>query len=200
VNLDRSPAGEIALKAAVFDAPVKEHLLHAAVLRQQARHRRGTAATKTRGLVSGSGKKPWRQKGTGRARVGMRNSPLWRGGGTVFGPQPHDYDRGMNKQERRQALCAALTLRRREGKLLVLERLSLGKIKTKALKALLVKLKLANVLIVLAEPDRELALSARNLPGVKVLQSAGINVRDILRHQDLILTRAALEKIQEALG
>lgn len=192
--------GEVTLAAAIFDAPVRQHLLQAMVVRQQARHRRGTASTKTRGEVAGSNKKPWRQKGTGRARAGSRTSPIWRGGGIVFGPKPHDYDRGMNKKERRQALCAALTLKRREGRLLILERFSVEAIKTKALKALLEKLNLSNVLIVVAEPDERLSLSARNLPGVKVLVSAGINVRDVLSHQDLVLTRAAVDKIQEALA
>jgi len=200
VGADRSPVGEIELKPAVFDAPVREHLLHAMVVRQQARHRQGTASTKTRGEVAGSGKKPWKQKGTGRARSGMRNSPIWRGGGIAFGPQPHLYDRDMNKQERRQALRGALTLKRREGRLTVLERITLEKIKTKALKQFLDKLGLANVLIVVAEADPKLKLSARNLSGVKVLLSAGINVRDILKYQHLVLTRAALEQIQEALA
>jgi large subunit ribosomal protein L4 len=199
LDTERAPVGEVTLAAAIFDAPVREHLLQAMVVRQQARHRRGTASTKTRGEVAGSNKKPWRQKGTGRARAGSRTSPLWRGGGIVFGPKPHDYDRGMNKKERRQALCAALTLKRREGRLLILERFSVEAIKTKALKALLGKLNLSNVLIVVAEPDERLSLSARNLPGVKVLGSAGINVRDVLSHQDLVLTRAAVDKIQEAL-
>ena len=200
LDTERAPVGEVSLAAAIFDAPVQEHLLHAMVVRQQARHRRGTASTKTRGEVAGSNKKPWRQKGTGRARAGSRTSPLWRGGGIVFGPKPHDYDRGMNKKERRQALCAALTLKRREGRLLILERFSVEAIKTKALKALLEKLNLSNVLIVVAEPDERLSLSARNLPGVKVLLSAGINVRDVLSHQDLVLTRTAVEKLQEALA
>ncbi|OGP58205.1 MAG: 50S ribosomal protein L4 [Deltaproteobacteria bacterium RBG_13_61_14] len=200
VDTERAPVGEVTLAAAIFDAPVRQHLLQAMVVRQQARHRRGTASTKTRGEVAGSNKKPWRQKGTGRARAGSRTSPIWRGGGIVFGPKPHDYDRGMNKKERRQALCAALTLKRREGRLLILERFSVEAIKTKALKALLEKLNLSNVLIVVAEPDERLFLSARNLPGVKVLVSAGINVRDVLSHQDLVLTRAAVDKIQEALA
>jgi large subunit ribosomal protein L4 len=200
VDAERSPVGEIELAPAVFDAPVREHLLHAMVVRQQARHRQGTASTKTRGEVAGSGKKPWKQKGTGRARAGMRNSPIWRGGGIAFGPQPHLYDREMNKRERRQALRGALTLKRREGRLTVLERITLEKIKTKALKQFLDKLGLKNVLIVVAEADPKLKLSARNLSGVKVLLSAGINVRDILKYQHLVLTRAALEQIQEALA
>jgi large subunit ribosomal protein L4 len=199
VDTERAPVGEVALAAAIFDAPVRQHLLQAMVVRQQARRRQGTASTKTRGEVAGSNKKPWRQKGTGRARAGSRTSPLWRGGGITFGPKPHEYDRGMNKKERRQALCAALTLKRREGRLLILERFSMEAIKTKALKALLKKLNLPNVLIVVAEPDERLFLSARNLPGVKVLCSAGINVRDVLAHQELVLTRAAVDKLQEAL-
>lgn len=199
VDTDRAPVGEVKLAAQIFDAPVREHLLQAMVVRQQARHRQGTASTKTRGEVSGSNKKPWRQKGTGRARAGSRTSPLWRGGGIIFGPKPHGYDRGMNKKERRQALCSALTLKRREGRLLIVERLTVDTIKTKTLRALLEKMNLSNVLIVVAEPDERLSLSARNLPGVKVLPSAGINVRDVLAHQDLVLTRGALEKIQEAL-
>ena len=199
VDTERAPVGEVSLASAIFDAPVREHLLQAMVVRQQARHRQGTASTKTRGEVAGSNKKPWRQKGTGRARAGSRTSPLWHGGGIVFGPKPHLYDRVMNKKERRQALCAALTLKRREGRLLILERLALEAIKTQALKRLLEKLELGNVLIVVAEPDERLSLSARNLQGVKVLTSAGINVRDVLSHQDLVLTRAAVDKIQETL-
>jgi large subunit ribosomal protein L4 len=200
LDADKTAVGQVELQAAVFDAPVREHLLHAMVVRQQARHRQGTAATKTRGNVAGSGKKPWRQKGTGRARAGMRNSPIWRGGGIVFGPKPHLYDREMNKRERRQALRGALTLKRREGRITVLERIALEKIKTRALKQFLDRLGLTDVLIVVAEPDSKLKLSARNLPGVKVLLCAGINVRDVLNYRHLVLTRAALEKIQEALA
>ena len=200
VNQKGEKVDSIELDEKIFNSEIRDNLVQNVVVWQLARRRAGTASTKTRSEVRGGGKKPWRQKGTGRARAGMRNSPVWRGGGTAFGPQPHLYDRGMNKKERRQALCAALTLRWREGKVLIVDRLAVAAIKTQALKALLAKLEVENPLIVVAEPDRKLELSARNLPGVKVLLCAGINVRDVLGHRELVFTRAAVEKLQEALA
>ena len=199
-NIQKEKVGELDLKDEIFGVAVRGDVLHEVVTWQRACRRSGCACTKTRGEVKGGGRKPWRQKGTGRARAGMRNSPIWRGGGIVFGPKPHLYDREMNKQERRQALRGALTLKRREGQITVLERISLEKIKTRALKQLLDRLGLTDALIVVAEPDSKLKLSARNLPGVKVLLCAGINVRDVLNYRHLVLTRAALEQIQEALA
>jgi large subunit ribosomal protein L4 len=197
VSQTRAQVGDVEVPAAVFAGTVREPLLHAAVLSQLAGRRAGTAATKTKGLVSGGGKKPWRQKGTGRARAGSSRSPLWAGGGTIFGPQPRDYGYRLPKSARRAALCAALAARHAEGKILVVDRLALAEPKTKQMVECLRGLGLddVSVLVVLAEPDTAIERAARNLPGVKVLRVAGLNVYDVLDHAQLVLTRAALEQV-----
>jgi large subunit ribosomal protein L4 len=202
VSQSRQPVGEVEVPAAVVAGPVREHLLHAAVQSQLASRRAGTVATKTKGFVSGGGKKPWRQKGTGRARAGSIRSPLWAGGGTIFGPQPRDYSYRMPKTARRAALRAALASRHGEGKLLVVDALKLPEAKTKQMVECLRGLGLegATVLIVLGEPDAAIERAARNLPGVKVLPVGGLNVYDVLGHVHLVMSRAALEHLAGRLG
>jgi large subunit ribosomal protein L4 len=202
MSQSRQKVGEVEVPAAVVAGPVREHLLHAAVQSQLAGRRAGTAATKTKGFVSGGGKKPWRQKGTGRARAGSIRSPLWAGGGTIFGPQPRDYSYRMPKTARRAALRAALATRHGDGKLLVVDALTLPEAKTKQMVECLRGLGLegASVLIVLAEPDAAVERAARNLPGVKVLSVGGLNVYDVLGHAHLVMSRAALEHVAGRLG
>jgi large subunit ribosomal protein L4 len=202
MSQSRQKVGEVEVPAAVVAGPVREHLLHAAVQSQLASRRAGTAATKTKGFVSGGGKKPWRQKGTGRARAGSIRSPLWAGGGTIFGPQPRDYSYRMPKTARRAALRAALASRHGEGKLLVVDALTLPEAKTKQMVECLRGLGLegASVLIVLGEPDAAIERAARNLPGVKVLLVGGVNVYDVLGHANLVMSRAALEQLAGRLG
>jgi large subunit ribosomal protein L4 len=202
VSQTRDRVGEIQVPAAGVSGPGREHLLHEAVRSQLASRRAGTAATKTRGLVSGGGKKPWRQKGTGRARAGSIRSPLWAGGGTIFGPQPRDYSYRLPKTARRAALRGALASRHAAGALLVVDRLTLPEAKTKRMIECLNGLGLAqgSVLIVLAAPDEILERAARNLPHVKVLQARGLNVYDVLGHAHLVLTREAVAQVVARLG
>ena len=188
VSQTREKVGEVHVPAAVVAGPVREHLLHAAVQAQLASRRAGTAATKTRGFVSGGGKKPWRQKGTGRARAGSIRSPVWAGGGTTFGPRPRDYTQRLPKSARRAALRAALADRYAGGTLVVVDALSLAEPKTKLMVECLSNLGLdeGSVLIVLAGADVAIARAARNLPDVKVLLARGLNVYDILGHTHLV--------------
>ena len=197
VSQTRAKVGEVEVPAAVVAGPVREHLLHAVVQSQLASRRAGTAATKTKGFVSGGGKKPWKQKGTGRARAGSIRSPLWAGGGTIFGPQPRDWSYRLPRSARRAALRAALACRHATGALRVVGRRVLSEPKTKQMLACLEGLGLGgtSVLIVLAQPDDAIVRAARNLPHVKVLQAAGLNVYDVLRHAHLVMTRDALERV-----
>ncbi|HWP23945.1 MAG TPA: 50S ribosomal protein L4 [Candidatus Binatia bacterium] len=185
---------------AVFGAKTRAPLLHQAVLMQLANRRSGTAATKSKGRVSGGGKKPWRQKGTGRARAGSIRSPLWVGGGTIFGPQPRDYSYRIPRSARREALRSALSLKRREGKIVVVDQFELEQAKTKLMVQALEQLKVDSALIVLAEPDVKIERSARNLPKVKVLRVEGLNVYDLLRYEHLILTDGAFKALEERLA
>src|SRR6058998_3647822 len=203
VSQTRDRVGEIQVPAAVVSGPVREHLLHEAVRSQLASRRAGTAATKTRGFVSGGGKKPWRQKGTGRARAGSIRSPLWAGGGTIFGPQPRDYTYRLPKSARWAALRAALAARHGAGKLLVIDALSLPAAKTKHMVECLAGLGLAeapSVLVVLGEVDETIMRAARNLPRVKVLRAGGLNVYDVLGHAEIVFTRPALEQVASRLS
>ena len=195
VNQAKEPAGEIALPKGAFDGPVRRHLLYEVVNMQRANRRAGTAATKTRGAVSGGGKKPWRQKGTGRARAGSIRSPIWVGGATIFGPQPRDYSYRLPASARKSALRSALALKVREGRLLVVEAIDIPDGKTKSVVQMLVTLGLTNVLIIIEGPNPMLERGARNLPAVKVLRAEGANVEDILRYQHLVLTRAAVAAV-----
>jgi len=188
------------LKDEIFGVKPRSHLLHQVVAMQLNNRRAGTAATKTRGFVRGGGKKPWRQKGTGRARAGSIRSPLWVGGGTIFGPQPRDYSYRLPKQARREALLSALSLKNRDGKIIVLDKLELAEAKTKFMRKILGDLQVKSALIVIPQSDEKVERSARNLPGVKVLRAEGLNVYDLLRFEHLILTQRALRLLEERLA
>jgi large subunit ribosomal protein L4 len=188
------------LNEAIFGAKSRAPLLHQAVVMQLANRRAGSAATKTKGFVSGGGKKPWRQKGTGRARSGSIRSPIWVGGGTVFGPTPRDYSYRMPRSARRAALLSALSLKHREGKLIIVDKLELEAAKTRIMVQALAELKVTSALIVIAQPDAVIERSARNLPQIKVLRADGLNVYDLLRYEHLILTSGALKSLEERLA
>ncbi len=186
---------------ALFGAEVKKHLLHTAVVNQLANRRAGTAATKTKGLVSGGGKKPFKQKGTGRARAGSSRSPLWRHGGTVFGPMPRDYSYTIPKKEKRAALSAALSAKVAENRLIVLDQIMLAEPKTSGMSLLLKNLGVAeNALVVLGAENRNVALASRNIPSVKVLRIENINVYDLLKYRYLITTGDVLTTLAEVHG
>ena len=191
---------EMELDERVFNVEIKDHLLHDVVRMQLANMRTGTASTKNRSAVRGGGRKPYRQKGTGRARAGSRRSPLWRGGGVIFGPAPRDFGFNLPKKMRKQALRVALSARAAEGKLLVLNQFELKEIKTKSFVEILARLGMEKALIVISQENFTLERSARNIPGVKVLRVEGLNVYDILNHENLILVKDAVEKIQESLA
>ena len=192
--------GDIELSEAVFGAEIKPYLLHEVVVWQLACRRKGTSSTKTRVEVRGGGKKPWRQKGTGRARAGTNRSPLWRGGGITFGPKPRDYSYRPPKKVRRAALRVALSDKLNEQKLLVLKGFDLESIKTKAFLEVLKRFETDNALIVTAAYDEVLDKSSRNLPRVKVLGAEGLNVYDILKYDRLVLLESAVNPIEEALS
>ncbi|GAB6877323.1 50S ribosomal protein L4 [Thermaerobacter litoralis] len=204
-NTQGERVGEIELSDAVFGAPVREALMHQAVVRYLANQRRGTAATKTRGMVSGGGRKPWRQKGTGRARQGSIRAPHWRKGGIVFGPQPRDYTQDLPKKARRAALRSALSAKVADGELIVLEGLDglgLERPRTREMAALIRRLDLEGKrpLFVLAEPNKTLYLSVRNLPGVDTETVDRLNVYQVLRHGHVVLAREAVARAEEVLG
>lgn len=199
LNIQNEKVGEISLEEAVFDAPVRPHLLHEVVVMQLRCRRRGTASTKGRSKVSGGGRKPWRQKGTGRARAGTIRSPLWRHGGIVFGPKPRDYFYLAPKAVRKAAMRSALSAKLKEGNLIVLDRLELERPNTKTFKRILNSLGIpGKALFVLSDKNETVELSARNLPKVKILPVRGLNVYDLLLYEKLILTQEAIPLIQEA--
>ena len=198
-NLQKKKVGTLELHDNIFGAPVKPHLLHEVTTWQLATKRRGTASTKERAEVRGGGHKPWRQKGTGRARAGTSSSPLWRGGGTIFGPRPRDYGYPLPKKVRRAALRSALSLRYKEGKLLLIEDFPAPEIKTKAFVEAMEGLGIKNALIVTDGEDINLERSARNVPWIKVLRHNGLNIFDILKYEHLIIVKPAVEKIEERL-
>jgi len=200
VNSKNEKVGEINLPEEIYAVPVKRGLLHEVVRWQMARWRAGTACTKTRGEVRGGQRKPWRQKGTGRARQGSIRALHWVGGGVVFGPKPRDYSFKLNKKQRRLALKMALSTRAKEGKLLVVEDFGLSGIKTKDFVAFLKQLGVEDALVVVPERDEVVEKSARNIPTVKVLAVEGLNVYDVLDHEYLIIKREALPKIEERLS
>ena len=201
VNSQNEKVGSLDLSEAVFGGRVKTDLIHESVVRSNAADRRGTHATKTRAMVSGSGKKPWRQKGTGRARVGEIRNPLWRKGGTTFGPQPRSYEYQLPKKVEKGALRAALTQKLRDGAVVVVDALGVGEIKTKAAAEMLKRLGVdGRALLVDVKPDDRLALSVRNIQGVHLLASNRVSARDVMNTRRVVLTKAALEKLQEALG
>jgi len=200
VDMNNKKVKDVTLPA-LFGAEVKPHLLHSAVVNQLANKRAGTASTKTKGLVSGGGKKPWKQKGTGRARSGSNRSPLWRHGGTCFGPLPRDYSYSMPKKMKRAALTAALAEKAKEQRVIVLDKLALAEPKTKQMSTLLATLGVSENAIVLLSPEnRNVALAARNIPSVKVLRMQNINVYDLLKYRYLITTEDALNVLEETYG
>jgi large subunit ribosomal protein L4 len=191
--------GEVEIKDEVFNCDVKPYLMHDVVTMQLANRRRGTAATKTRKEVSGGGKKPFRQKGTGRARQGSSRSPLQPGGGTVFGPHPRDYSYSVPKKVRRSALRSALSVRYAGSAMKVLDKLDLEAISTKNFNGIVKTFSLTKPLFVIDKKNEVVEKSARNIPFVKVLRVEGLNVYDIIRHEQLILTLDALKRIEEVL-
>ena len=201
VNSQNEKVGSVDLRDEVFGGRIKTDLIHQSVVRANAAERRGTHATKTRAMVSGSGKKPWRQKGTGRARVGEIRNPLWRKGGTTFGPQPRSYDFRIPKKVEKGALRAALAQKLQDGDVVVVDALSVAEIKTKAAAEMLRRLGIdGKALIVDVKPEDKLALSVRNIDGVRLLPSNRVSARDVMNTRRVVLTQAALEKLQEALG
>jgi large subunit ribosomal protein L4 len=196
-NMEGKEVGTIELSDAVFGVEVNEHLLHMAVVLQLANKRQGTQKAKTRSEVSGGGRKPWRQKGTGHARQGSTRSPQWTGGGVVFAPTPRDYSFKMNKKERRIALQSALTSIVKENKLIVVDEIKLDEVKTKKFQAVMDNLKVSKALVVLNENDKNVVLSARNIPSVQTALTNTINVYDILKYNTVIVTKAAVATIEE---
>ena len=196
-NMEGKEVGTIELNDAVFGVAVNEHLVHMAVVQQLANNRQGTQKAKTRSEVSGGGRKPWRQKGTGHARQGSTRAPQWTGGGVVFAPVPRDYSFKLNKKEKRAALKSALSSRVADGKLIVVDELKFDEIKTKNFKAVMDNLKVSKALVVLADNDEKVVMSARNIPTIKTALTNTINVYDILKGDTLVLTKDAVAKIEE---
>ena len=199
-DIGNQKVSDIELDGRIFEAKINETLIHDVIRRDLASQRKGTAATKNRALVRGGGAKPWRQKGTGRARAGTRRSPLWRGGGTIFGPMPRDYSFSLPKKVKRAALRAALSLKRQEGKLILLNDFPLAGFKTRQVLEVLRRFQVEDALIVTDERHPYLEGSSRNIPGIDVLRYESLNVYDILNHQHLILLRPTVEKIEGALA
>ena len=196
-NMEGKEVGTIELNDAVFGVEVNEHLAHMAVVQQLANNRQGTQKAKTRSEVSGGGRKPWRQKGTGHARQGSTRSPQWTGGGVVFAPVPRDYSFKINKKEKRAALKSVLTSRVLDNKLIVVDELKFDEIKTKKFQAVMDNLKVKKALVVIADNDEKITMSARNIPTVKTALVNSINVYDILKGDTLVLTKDAVAKIEE---
>ena len=196
-NMEGNEVGTMELNDTVFGVEVNEHLVHLAVVNRLANMRQGTQKAKTRSEVSGGGRKPWRQKGTGHARQGSTRAPQWTGGGVVFAPTPRDYSFKMNKKEKRLALKSALTSRVQENKFIVLDELKLDAIKTKDMKKVLDNLKVNKALVVLGEGSENVVLSARNIPNVETAPVSSINVYDILKYNTVITTKAAVASIEE---
>ena len=196
-NIEGKEVGTIELNDAVFGVEVNEHLMHMAVVQQLANKRQGTQKAKTRSEVSGGGRKPWRQKGTGHARQGSTRAPQWTGGGVVFAPTPRDYSFKLNKKEKRAALKSALTSRVLENKFIVVDEMNFGEIKTKNFQNMLNNLSVAKALVVVEEGNTNAVLSARNIPTVKTAGTNTINVYDILKYNTVIATKAAVANIEE---
>ena len=196
-NMEGKEVSTLELNDAVFGVEVNEHLVHLAVVAQLANKRQGTQKAKTRSEVSGGGRKPWRQKGTGHARQGSTRSPQWKGGGVVFAPTPRDYTIRLNKKEKRAALKSALTSRVQDNKFIVVDELKFDEIKTKKFQGVMDSLKVNKALVVLADNDRNTVLSARNVADVKTAQVDSINVYDILKYNTVVATKAAVASIEE---
>ena len=198
-NMEGKEVGTMELNDAVFGVEVNEHLVHMAVVAQLANKRQGTQKAKTRSEVSGGGRKPWRQKGTGHARQGSIRAPQWKGGGVVFAPTPRDYTIKLNKKEKRLALKSALTSRVLENKLIVVENLQMDEIKTKKFAEVLNNLKVDKALVVLDDNNKNVMLSARNIPSVKLLLPSNLNVKDLLEADFVVMTESAVNEITERL-
>ena len=196
-NIEGKEVGSIELNDAVFGVEVNEHLVHMAVVNQLANNRQGTQSAKTRSEVSGGGRKPWRQKGTGHARQGSTRALQWTGGGIVFAPKPRDYSFKMNKKEKRIALLSALSSKVAESKIVVLDEFKLDEIKTKKFVEVMNNLKVENALVVLEGENKNVVLSGRNIPSVKVTATNEINTYDVLKYTTLVVTKAAVEKLEE---
>lgn len=196
-NMEGKEVGTMDLNDAVFGVKINEHLVHMAVVQQLANNRQGTQKAKTRSEVSGGGRKPWRQKGTGHARQGSTRSPQWTGGGVVFAPTPRDYSFKMNKKEKRAALKSALSNKVQEGKVIVLDELKLAEIKTRLMVNVMNNLKVEKGLVVIADNDTNIVMSARNIPAINMTQVNTINVYDVMNAKTLVLTRDAVAKIEE---
>ena len=196
-NMEGNEVGKMELNDAIFGVEINEHLVHMAVVQQLANKRQGTQKAKTRSEVSGGGRKPWRQQGTGHARQGSIRAPQWTGGGVVFAPTPRDYSFKLNKKEKRAALKSALTSKVQENKFIVLDELKMDEVKTKKFAAVLGNLNVNKALVVLNDNDQNVVLSARNIPDVKTALTNTINVYDILKYNTVIVTKAAVETIEE---
>ena len=196
-NMEGNEVGTMELNDAVFGVEINEHLVHLAVVRQLANNRQGTQKAKTRSEVSGGGRKPWRQKGTGHARQGSIRAPQWTGGGVVFAPVPRDYEVKMNKKERRAALKSALTSKVQENKLVVVDSHALAEAKTKEMQKVLTNLKADKALVVTADDDQKVVLSARNIADVQTATVNTINVYDVMKHNTVVVTKDAVASIEE---
>ena len=196
-NIDGKEVGSIELNDAVFGVEVNEHLVHLAVVSQLANKRQGPQSAKTRSEVSGGGRKPWRQKGTGHARQGSTRAPQWTGGGMVFAPKPRDYSFKMNKKEKRIALLSALSSKVSENKIVVLDSFNLDEVKTKKFAEVMNNIKVSNALFVIEGENKNVVLSGRNIPTVKVSATNEINTYDVLKYNTLVVTKAAVEKLEE---
>ena len=196
-NIEGKEVGSIELNDAVFGVEVNEHLVHMAVVNQLANNRQGTQSAKTRSEVSGGGRKPWRQKGTGHARQGSTRAPQWTGGGIVFAPKPRDYSFKMNKKEKRIALLSALSSKVADNKIVVLDAFNLDEIKTKKFAEVMSNLKVDKALVVIEGENKNVVLSGRNIPTVKVSATNEINTYDVLKYTTLVVTKAAVEKLEE---
>ena len=196
-NIEGKEVGSIELNDAVFGVEVNEHLVHMAVVNQLANNRQGTQSAKTRSEVSGGGRKPWRQKGTGHARQGSTRAPQWTGGGIVFAPKPRDYSFKMNKKEKRIALLSALSSKVADNKIVVLDAFNLDEVKTKKFAEVMSNLKVDKALVVIEGENKNVVLSGRNIPTVKVTATNEINTYDVLKYTTLVVTKAAVEKLEE---
>ena len=196
-NMEGKEVGTMELNDAVFGVEINEHLVHLAAVSQLANKRQGTQKARTRSEVSGGGRKPWRQKGTGHARQGSTRAPQWTGGGVVFAPIPRDYTVKMNKKEKRAALKSVLTSRVQENKFLVVDELKFDEIKTKKMQGVLDALKVKKALVVLKDNDQNVLLSARNIADVRTVLTSTLNVFDILKYDTVVVTKAAVENIEE---
>ena len=196
-NMEGNEVGTMELNDAVFGVEINEHLVHLAVVRQLANKRQGTQKAKTRSEVSGGGRKPWRQKGTGHARQGSIRAPQWTGGGVVFAPVPRDYEVKMNKKEKRAALKSALTSKVQDNKLVVVDSLTLAEAKTKEMQKVLTNLKAEKALVITAADDQNVALSARNIADVQTATVNTMNVYDVMKHNTVVVTKDAVASIEE---